>query len=495
MGMNAFRFARWVGGAFLLALVTVGASAQEATLPAAIAELEQQLVAAVAKAEPSLVAVARVRKTGRDAGGGLARLQRLLAPSEESAEQGAAPAELGTGVIVDPRGLILTTYHLLGEAPEHDYAVWFERRAWPAKVKAADPWFDLAILEVEADAWPAIRFAEPVELKRGQFAIALGDPYAIAREGHATSAWGSVANLREAAPRSERAGPSGRETVHHYGTLIQTDARLEAGASGGALVNLRGEMIGLTNGVISRAGSERPGSFAIPVDEHFQRTLTQLKQGRVPDYGFLGLAPTAVAANEREKGKQGAVVSEIVPATPAARSGLQSGDLITAIDGEPIKSDRDLVRHVSSLHAGMLVTLQVQRPGAFARQLRTLSIKTKLTKKPPDEGSPALSEQPPRQWRGLQIDYATAAPRFRELARELDAAGCVGVVAVERDSAAWQAGFRPGDFISHVSKTRVATPDEFYVATGTLEGEVQLKLATGASVRTVPAPAIPPEAP
>jgi serine protease Do len=484
-----------MSGALLLALVAVDALAQEAALPAGVAELEQQLIAAAAKAEPSLVAIARVRKTGRDEGGGLARLQRLLTPSEESPEQAAAPAELGAGVIVDPRGLILTTYHLLGAAKEHDYAVWFERRAWPAKVKAADPWFDLAILEVEADEWPAIRFADPAELKRGQFAIALGDPYAIAREGRASSAWGSIANLRQAAPRSERAGAAGRDTVHHYGTLIQTDARLEVGAGGGALVNLHGEMIGLTNSLASHAGAERPGSLAIPADEHFLRTLAQLKQGRVPDYGFLGLAPSAVAANEREKGKQGAVASEIVLATPAARAGLQSGDLITAIDGEAIKTDRDLVRHVSSLHAGTFVTLQVQRPGAFARQFRTLSIKTRLTKKPRDEGSPALSEQPPRLWRGLEVDYATAAPRFRELARDLDAAGCVGVVAVERDSPAWQAGFRPGDFISHVAKTRVATPDEFYAAVGTLEGEVKLKLARGASVRTVLAPATPPEAP
>lgn len=472
-----------------------GSQAQELAVPAAVADLEKQLIAAVEKAGPSLVAVTRMRKVGRDAGAGLARLERLLMPSEEAVNEGAAPAEFGTGVIVGSHGLILTTYHLLGDPQEHEFGVWFERRVWPAKIKAADPWFDLALLEVAAEDWPAIDFADAAELKRGQFVIALGNPYAIARDGRPTSAWGSIAKLHQPPPRREGNGSSGRETVHHYGTLLQTDSRLEPGASGGALINLRGQMVGLTSGLLSRAGGERPGSFAIPTDEHFQRTLALLKQGRVPDYGFLGLAPAAIAANDREKGKQGAVASEVVPGTPAARAGVQVGDLITAIDGEPIASDADLVRYVSSRHAGAMVSLQVQRAGAFPRQSKALAIKTRLTKKPVDPLSPVIGEQGSAAWRGMQIDYATATPRFRELSRELDPAGCVGVIAVERDSTAWQAGFRPGDFISHVGKKRVTTPDEFLSAVESLTPPVSLKMAVGGSVRVVEPPPTTPSSP
>ena len=138
-----------------------------------------------------------------------------------------------------------------------------------------------------------ITFGDAATLKKGQIVIALGNPYAIARDGQPSASWGIISNLQRQAP-SPRDGtrPSdGRETLHHFGTLIQTDARLELGTSGGALVNLKGEMIGLTTSLAALSGYERPGGFAIPVDDDFRRALETLKTGRLPDYGFLGVAP------------------------------------------------------------------------------------------------------------------------------------------------------------------------------------------------------------
>lgn len=473
--------------AWLSELLSLAGLAQETQVAPSVVDLERQIVSAVEKAGPAVVAVARVRKQGPGEGG-LARLEKLLMPSEEAAAESSTPADFGAGVIIDARGLVLTTYHLLGNPKENEYAVWFERRARPAKIKAADPWFDLALLEVEAEDWPTVTLSKTAELKRGQFVVALGNPYQLARDGQASSAWGSIANLGQRASQAERSTVAGRETIHHYGTLIEVNAFAGTGASGAALVNLNGELVGIASSLLTRAGAERPGSLAIPVDEHFLRTVDALKQGRVPDYGFLGLAPANLAANDRDKGKKGVIASEIVPATPAAVAGLQAGDVVTALDGKSLESDEDLIRQVSSLEAGDSVTLVVQRAGAFQRQAKTISVKATLTKKPVSTVRPVITEQAARRWRGMQVDYATAAPRFREMARELDPAGCLGVIAVERDSAAWQAGFRPGDFISHIAGNRVITPDEFLRIADGLSDDVPLKLAVGGVVRTVSSP-------
>jgi serine protease Do len=118
-------------------------------------------------------------------------------------------------------------------------------------------------------------------------------------------------------------------------------------------------------------------------------------------------------------------------------------------------------------------------------------VKVTLSKKRLTSARPAYSELPEPSWRGMQVEYATAAPLFSEQSRDLDPAGCVGVIQVERDSPAWKAGMRPGDFVSHVGKDRVATPAQFYAAAGAIAGEVPLKLTAvedEQSQRTVPAP-------
>ncbi|MCA9271354.1 MAG: trypsin-like peptidase domain-containing protein, partial [Planctomycetales bacterium] len=197
------------------------AAAQEPSGLAAALALEEATVAAVEKAEPSVVAVARARK-------GLG--PRLLDPE-------FIPSEFASGVIVDRNGLILTVYHALGDPEANDYAVWIDRRGYRAVIKAADPTFDLAVLQIEADSLTPIALGDATRLKKGQFVIALGNPLAIARDGRPSASWGIIANLhRKAAPQTDAAtGLEERDTLHHYGTLIQTDVRLERGGSGGAL--------------------------------------------------------------------------------------------------------------------------------------------------------------------------------------------------------------------------------------------------------------------
>jgi serine protease Do len=152
--------------------------------------------------------------------------------------------------------------------------------------------------------------------------------------------------------------------------------------------------------------------------------------------------------------------------------------------------DIDLIRQLSGKPAETLVSLTIERGGTATRSGRKIEVPVELSKKRVEGPRPGIAEVPAPSWRGLKVEYATAAPLFREQSRDLDPEGCVGVIEVERDSPAWKAGLRPGDFVSHIGKLRVDTPAKFYAAVEEAAGEVKLTLtaveaANGA--RTVPA--------
>ncbi|MDX1946616.1 MAG: trypsin-like peptidase domain-containing protein [Pirellulaceae bacterium] len=446
----------------------------------AVTALEQVVVEAIAKAEKSVVAIARIR---RDAAQPPAEalvpppIERFQGDADPTSP-GFVPTEFGTGVVIDAKGLIVTNYHVLGDVKSADFVVWIAREPYPAKVKAADPWLDLAVLEIEAQNLKPIAMGNARDLRRGQFVITLGNPYAIARDGQPSASWGLVSNLsRQApAPRSGTRPTEGRETLHQWGTLIQTDAKMELGSSGGALVNLKGELVGLTTSLAALAGYERPGGFAVPVDDEFRKALDTLKVGKLPDYGFLGVAPSALSLADRQRGRSGALVQDVVPATPAAKAGILPGDLITHVDQVPVGDDIELIRQVSGKPAESLVSLTLERGGTPAKPGKRSDVKVTLSKRRLESARPPVAEVAASTWRGLKVEYATACPTFREQSRDLDPAGSVGVVEVERDSLAWKAGLRPGDFLSHVGKTRVTTPAQFREAVANLAGEVALKL-------------------
>ena len=161
------------------------------------------------------------------------------------------------------------------------------------------------------------------------------------------------------------------QSLHQFGTLIQTDARLHLGTSGGALVNLKGEMIGLTTSLAALTGYEQPAGFAIPVDDAFRKTVDTLKQGRVPSYGFLGVQPEHLSVAERQAGKFGAQVSYVVPGTPADQAGLREEDVITHINGEKVYDKNTLFRELSRLPAESKITLTLNRRDPILSRRRT----------------------------------------------------------------------------------------------------------------------------
>ncbi len=264
---------------------------------AAVAALETAVSEAIERAEKSVVAIARIRKDAaapRLFGENLR--ERNFAETDPSSPE-FIPHEFGAGVIIDKAGHILTSIHVLGEIAASKYTVWVERRPYAAEVRAADPTLEIAVLKITADDLEPITLGDASHIKKGQFAIALGNPLGIARHGEASAAWGMIANLERQAPANLSArATKGRETLHHYGTLIQLDTRLPLGSSGGALINLRGEMIGLTTTYSALPGQDKEAGYAIPIDEDFKKALETLKAGRLPEYGFLGIATQSLAA-------------------------------------------------------------------------------------------------------------------------------------------------------------------------------------------------------
>ena len=320
------------------------------------------------------------------------------------------------------------------------------------------------------------------ELKKGQIVISLGNPYAIARDGQASAAWGIVANLGRKAPTMpSESDPSGRPTLHHYGTLIQTDAKLNLGASGGPLLNLKGEMVGLSVTLAAAPGYEAAAGYAIPVDPTFRRAVETLKQGREVEYGFLGIQPMNLRPQEILAGMHGMRVGQIVSGTPAARYGLKPGDIVTAVDDTPLHDADGLVLNVGRLPVDAVARLSVLRDGNPRTIEVSLSKYAVRGKK--------IVTAPESAWRGMRVDYPTAveddAGRFRGGTSFVDDA--VVIVEVAENSSAWEAGLRRGMFVTHVDGSPVRTPKEFAAAVARNRRSVQLRLSDDEKnpVRTV----------
>ncbi|MGQ9506082.1 MAG: trypsin-like peptidase domain-containing protein [Thermogutta sp.] len=478
----------WLGGVLCLLSWCLVASGQENSVvppldgnsTAILSLVESAMVDLIAQTEKSVVAIARVHANRP---GEVFNLEPRLDPFGGLAERGVAPQpgdpdfiplEYGAGVIVDVKGLILTVAQLIDEESEY-YVTTCDRRTFRARVLAADPRSDLAVLAVPAENLQPIVLGNANALRKGQIVIALGNPYAIARDGQVCASWGIVANLgRKAPPMPTDRDPTGKPTIHHFGTLIQTDAKLGFMSNGGALINLKGEMVGLLTALPVATGHETPAGYAYPVDETFLRVLNHLKRGEEVEYGLLGIQPENLSLAEKAKGIQGTRVDRVVPGTPAERVGLRSQDLITAVNGTALYDDDGLVLAVGKLPVDSKVTLDV------VRGPRRFQVQTVLSKYPV-RGRKIITAEP-QKWRGIKVDYVSAiaasAEGFWTLSPPPDA---VAVVTVDEGSPAWKAGLRPGAFISHVESEPVTTPKAFHQAVSKYNGPVRLRLVPDGS--------------
>jgi serine protease Do len=455
----------------------------------AAAALEQALVAAIARAERSVVAITRYRLpppgSAPDAGGAPS------AGSDVGATDDRVPHEYAAGIVIDARGYILTNYHVLGNPTQNAYTVWIQRKPYqavdvrlPAEVKAGDPWTDLAILKIDAEGLEPITFANSQQLRKGQIVIALGNPYGIASDGQVSASWGIISNLGR--PFPSRSNPleenPGQQSLYQYGGLIQTDAKLNLGTSGGALVNLQGELVGLITALAAAQGYERSMGFAIPADDVFRRTIETLKTGRKPEFGFLGVSSTDLSHAMLRSGQHGARVTHVAPGTPAASARLKEDDIITQINDTTIYDRDDLMRELGRQPVRGEIQLTVERGGQLGRRGRVIQTSAVLTKRHIAAARAAYAQVPDPRWRGAVVDDATALPQdlLQQAIQGNMPPGSLAAIEVPRDSTAWRSGLREGAVITHVQGRRVTTPAEFLrVVEDHQQAPVRLTLLSG----------------
>jgi Do/DeqQ family serine protease len=257
---------------------------------------------------------------------------------------------LGSGVLVDDRGTILTNNHVVEQATEVRVAL-SDGRELPAKILGADPRTDLAALRIEASNLPHAPLGDSDALQVGDIVLAFGNPFGLG----GTVTMGIVSAIGR-----------GNLGLADYEDFIQTDAAINPGNSGGALVNTRGEVIGINTAIFSRSGGYQGIGFAIPSTMAHEVLDDLLQNGRVIR-GYAGLAvqpmtPDLARAFQLSD-TRGAVVTDLDPDGPTARAGLKRGDVIVAVGSRPVASDEELRTQMSRLRPGDRVSLGVVRNG------------------------------------------------------------------------------------------------------------------------------------
>jgi serine protease Do len=384
-----------------------------------------------------------------------ARALRTIAQLD-LAEPDAVPESYGSGFVVDRVGLVLTNAHVVKNATKIFVRLPGRRGSW-ADIHASDPRSDLAVLRLldpPADL-RALALGDGGRVRPGRFVLSIANSYAPGFKGNdePTADWGVVSSLRQKiveGPQSEL-NPS-KKTLHEYGTLIQTDARTTPGCSGGALLDLDGKVIGMTNALAGVRGN-RPGGYAIPFDANTRRIIDVLKRGEEVEYGFLGVSMSGLRGGVR--------VDLVTPGSPAARAGLVKDDVIVEINGVPVRENDDLFLLIGMALAGSSVSVKVSR-GRFPATERTFTAQlAKFWVREPI----IASKRPPARF-GLRVDHLSVYWQ-RNLSplrfwRPPSVTEGVVVREVIPNSPADEAKLDDHKVITKVNDTPVSTPADFY---------------------------------
>ena len=343
---------------------------------------------------------------------------------------------LGSGVIVSPDGYILTNNHVLKNAKEIQVTL-SDGRTFTAKVAGTDPQTDIALIRVQADNLPALTLADSDKVNVGDVVLAVGYPFGVGQ----TVSSGIV---------------SGKNRVTSSDMdedFIQTDAAINPGSSGGALVDTDGRLIGINTAILSRSGGNQGIGFAVPSNLCRWVMDSLVKNGKV-ERGLLGVmiqnvTPDLAKALKLDRAT-GALVGDVTPASPADKAGLKSGDVITQLNGQPIEDTSQLKLRVTETTPGSQVHLVVNRNGESKAFDVTLgSVPENKVAKASESNGEARREA----LGGVSVTDLDQNTRA-ELKIPQNVQGAV-ITQVAPDSAAYEAGLRTGDVITELNRQPV----------------------------------------
>jgi S1-C subfamily serine protease len=449
-----------------------------------LARLENAVAAAIEKAAPSVVAITRtkgesdevtvavrgnpVAPRNPEIGPGLRNEFPFPLQEARRPVDWAQPGEFGSGVVIGDHGEILTVFHLLQGATSITVRSMATGGAeFEAEILAADPRSDLAVIAPRMTPGqpmpklPPLPLGDASKLRQGSFLIALGNAYNAARDdGRPSAGWGILSNTSRRIVPPAGEDPQVRQYLRHQPTLMQLDSKLNLGMSGGAVVNLAGELVGITTDAASPAGFDVQAGYAIPLDALGRRIVETLREGREMEYGFMGIKLHPLLPN---------AIGAVDPGTPAANADLLAEDIIVGVGGHPVDDRMPLSLALSLVPVGKPVKIRYIRDGEEGETEILIS-------KYPLIGE-VIATTRPDAWRGIRVDFASVLGGGRDLGAL--AKGGVGVIEVAPSSPAENAGLKRGMVITAVGSKRVRTPEEFRAEVRRQKGPVSLTTEMG----------------
>ncbi|MGE5807743.1 MAG: DegQ family serine endoprotease [Nitrospirota bacterium] len=355
---------------------------------------------------------------------------------------------LGSGVIVSDDGYIVTNNHVIEKAQEIKVLL-LNKKDYTAKLIGADPKTDIAVIKIDAKDLPALPWGDSNKLKVGEIVFAIGNPFGL----NQTITMGIISAVGRA-----------NVGIADYEDFIQTDAAINPGNSGGALINARGELIGINTAILSRTGGYQGIGFAVPSSMARQVIDSLVKYKKVVR-GWLGVSIQDITSDLAEefsvRDLKGALVSAVMKGSPAEKAGIKQGDVILQFNGKTVEDTGHLRNMVSQTPVGSRVKVTVLRQKKeLELEVTVAELPKKIAEAPAGEGGPGEApEEESAVLSGMSVRDLTPEISRRFGIEE----GEKGVVVMKVDvgSRLYEAGVRPGDIILQINQKSVSTLEDY----------------------------------